>query len=273
MTIERREFYRPEDIVRAVRRRLEKVHRSGESVDFLAFVPDGEPTLDRNLGREIALLREFRLPIAVITNTSLLGLPDVREELAFTDWVSLKIDTVDEGTWRRLNHPHKGLALTEILAAATGFRRKFAGTLVTETMLVAGLNDTEEHAAATAAFLSRLRPDTAYLSVPTRPPAVPSVRLPSSEAMVRYHTLLAKLLAKVEYLMGYEGTNFSTAGDPRENLLSVTAVHPMRRDAVEKLLVKSGATWDLVEGLLRDGSLSEARYAGHRYYLGRPHRG
>jgi wyosine [tRNA(Phe)-imidazoG37] synthetase (radical SAM superfamily) len=199
-------------------------------------------------------------------------LPDVREELATADWVSLKVDTLDEDTWHRLNRPHKALNLPDILGGMMEFRSMFTGTLVTETMLVAGVNDTDRHATAAATFLSHLGPDKAYLSVPTRPPAVAWVRPPSSDAMVRYHEVFETRVSGVEYLMGYEGSTFSAAGDPRDNLLSVTAVHPMRRDAVEELLAKAGATWDLVEELLRDGSLREADYSGHRYYLRRPGR-
>jgi len=270
MEVERREFYRPEEIVREVGDRLEEVRRNGDAVDFLSFVPDGEPTLDVNLGREIELLRTFELPVAVITNASLLSLPDVRQELATADWVSLKIDSVDEDVWRKLNHPHKNLKLPDILESLTVFRSMFSGILVTETMLVAGVNDTEGHAADTAAFLAHLKPDKAYLSVPTRPPALSWVRPPSSEAMVNCHGVFAKQVGVVEYLMGYEGDTFSAAGDPRENLLGVTAVHPMRAQAVVELLDKAGASWTVVEDLLRDGSLREVDYAGHRYYLRRP---
>jgi hypothetical protein len=74
----------------------------------------------------------------------------------------------------------------------------------------------------------------------------------------------------VEFLMGYEGDDFSAAGDPRENLLGVTAVHPLRDQAVAELLDRAGASWAVVEELLHDGSLREVDYAGHRYYLRRP---
>ncbi len=270
MQIERREFYRPEDVAREVGDRLEEVRGVGDPIDFLSFVPDGEPTLDVNLGREIELLRTSGLPIAVITNSSLLSLPDVRKELATADWVSLKVDSVNEDVWRRLNHPHKALNLSDILEGMMTFRNMFSGTLVTETMIVAGVNDTEQHAVDTAAFLSRLKPDKAYLAVPTRPPVQEWVRPPDSEAMVRNHEAFAKQVGIVEFLMGYEGDDFSAAGKPRENLLGITAVHPMRDQAVAELLDRAGASWSVVEELMRDGSLREVDYAGHRYYLRRP---
>jgi len=270
MQIERREFYRPEDIAHEVGNRLEEVQEAGDPIDFLSFVPDGEPTLDVNLGREIELLRASGLPIAVITNSSLLSLPDVRKELATADWVSLKVDSVNEDVWRRLNRPHKALNLSDILAGMMTFRNMFSGTLVTETMIVAGVNDTEQHAVDTAAFLSRLKPDKAYLAVPTRPPARTWVGPPDSDAMVLYHDIFAKQVGIVEFLMGYEGDNFSAAGNPRENLLGITAVHPMRYQAVAELLDRAGASWSVVEELISDGSLREVDYAGHRYYLRRP---
>lgn len=138
MSMERREFYPPKKLIAAVAARLTEVKRLSEPVDFLSFVPDGEPTLDVNLGREIEALRQFGRPVAVITNATLLGLPDVRKELATADWVSLKVDTVDEETWHKLNRPRRTLDFFPLQDGMRAFRRMFTGTLVTETMLVAG---------------------------------------------------------------------------------------------------------------------------------------
>jgi wyosine [tRNA(Phe)-imidazoG37] synthetase (radical SAM superfamily) len=72
-------------------------------------VPDGEPTLDRNLGRHLAALKPFGVKTAVITNASLLCDKEVRSELLLANWVSVKVDTVREATWRALDRPHRGL--------------------------------------------------------------------------------------------------------------------------------------------------------------------
>ena len=153
---ERREFYTPQEILREVEFRLETVARQGEHIDYLSFVPDGEPTLDVNLGIEIEQLEKFGLPVAVITNSSLLDIPGTQDELAGADWVSLKIDTVDEVVWRSLNRPHPALDFPSILKGMMDFRDMFSGALVTETMLVAGLNDGAEQVSATADFLTTL---------------------------------------------------------------------------------------------------------------------
>jgi wyosine [tRNA(Phe)-imidazoG37] synthetase (radical SAM superfamily) len=72
---------------------------------------------------------------------------------------------------------------------------------------------------------------------------------------------------RVEYLVGYEGNAFASTGNAEEDLLSVAAVHPMREEAVEKLLKKAGADWQGVEKLLGENKLAELEYEGNTYYL------
>ena len=103
--VDRTRFYAPEEIYTQVRRKVEKAQHQGESVDYLTFVPDGEPTLDVNLGNEIDILKSLGIKIAVITNGGLVWRKDVREDLAKADWVSFKIDSTSEKTWRRSQSP------------------------------------------------------------------------------------------------------------------------------------------------------------------------
>ncbi|MCD6323970.1 MAG: radical SAM protein, partial [Desulfurococcales archaeon] len=141
MTVERRAFYRPEEIVEAVSKHAGKVLQLGGRIDYVTFVPDGEPTLDINLGEEIAGIKALGFRVAVITNSSLIWLDDVRDALLQADWVSLKVDAVDEHVWRRVDRPHKSLKLGSILEGIQEFSRSFKGFLATETMLVSRVND------------------------------------------------------------------------------------------------------------------------------------
>ncbi len=269
MQVRRQAFYEPGQILTAVETKLERVREAGEAVDYMALVPDGEPTLDTNLGREIDVLRRLGLPIAVITNASLLGRPDVRQDLMGAAWVSLKVDAVDEATWRQIDRPHASLDLSSILEGAVAFARDYRGQLMTETMLVAGVNDGEGHVKSLAGFLERLQPDCAYLSVPTRPPAEPYARVPEAQVVSRAYHLLSQGVKRVEYLIGYEGNTFGFTGDAEEDLLAITAVHPMREDAVRAFLAQAGADWPLVRRLLAQGELVKTEYGGRIFYLRR----
>lgn len=269
MQVDRSPFYSPKNLSRHVTEKARYARGNGESVDFLTFVPDGEPTLDSGLGEEIDLLRSLDSRIAVISNASLIWREDVRDALAEADWVSVKVDAVDEKLWRRVDRPHRSLSLESILDGILRFADAFEGDLVTETMLVRDLNDGAEHLSALATFLGRLKPATAYLSIPTRPPAEAWVRPPSEFSLNLAFQILAREVPHVEHLIGYEGDAFSSTGNVREDLLSITSVHPMRKEAVSAFLQKAKAQWSVVDELVSRGLLTSSDYEGHTYYMRR----
>ena len=269
MEAERRFFHEPEDIFRDVESRLGEARAASEQVDYLAFVPDGEPTLDVNLGKEILLLKALGVPVGVITNSSLLWREDVREELGRADWVSVKIDAAREEVWRKVNRPHKALSLSRVLDGILAFSASFGGELVTETMLVGDLNDGADCIEGIADVIQTVRPRRAYLSIPTRPPAESWVRCPEEEALNRAYQILAGKVRHVEYLIGYEGNSFAFTGDVAKDLLSITAVHPMREEAVDTLLSRAGSSREVVDRLVAQGHIARTRYDGHIFYLRR----
>jgi wyosine [tRNA(Phe)-imidazoG37] synthetase (radical SAM superfamily) len=271
MQTERRAFYKPEEILMAVRDKVERAKEVGESIDYLTFVPDGESTLDINLGREIESLKPLGIPIAIITNSSLIWHEDVRGALMKADWVSLKMDSVIEETWRQINRPYRTLQLASILDGALGFAGVFGGDLVTETMLVENVNDSDDHIRKVADFLARLQPSVAYLSIPTRPPAEEWVYSPSEEAINRAYQILSGRIDQVEYLIGYEGNAFAFTGNVEEDLLSITAVHPMREEAVREFLTRAKTDWSVVRNLVCKDRLIEMDYEGARFYMRRLH--
>jgi len=125
----------------------------------------------------------------------------------------------------------------------------------------------EEEIDGIAGFLERIEPQIAYISIPTRPPAEKWVR-PAGEGVLGYaFHRFAEGLSRVEHLIGYEGNEFSFSGNPYEDILSITSVHPMRQDAVDELLAKSGDDWSVVDRLLSDGKILCNEYNGRKYYL------
>jgi wyosine [tRNA(Phe)-imidazoG37] synthetase (radical SAM superfamily) len=269
MTADRQAFYEPEDISKDVRRKVDEAALKNERIDYLTFVPDGEPTLDINISKEISSLKRIGIPIAVITNASLLWRKDVKEDLLEADFVSLKVDAVNETLWRRINRPHSSLRLNTVLKGVRELAKDFKGTVVTETMLVDGINYGDEFERI-AGFLTKLEKlNKAYIAIPTRPPTEKWVK-PANEKDINaaFQVFSEKLGAdRVEYLIGYEGNAFAFTGKVEEDLLSITAVHPMRKDAVKEFLTKANADWRLIEELLREGKLVELEYEGNRYYM------
>lgn len=270
-TVTRRAFYDPQEILREVAMKSEAVQAAGDTIDYLTFVPDGEPTLDINLGHEIELLQTLGSKIAVITNASLLWQPDVRQDLVQADWVSLKVDAVQEDAWRTVNRPAHDLRLDTILDGMREFARDYRGELATETMLVRGVNDSEEQLQQIGEFLAQLKPLIAYLALPTRPPAEKKVRPPDENTMTRAYEIFGQHLLNVEYLIGDEAGSFIATGDVEQDLLSITAVHPMREEAVQDLLTQAHADWAMIDQLIAQKKLAKTHYEGKTFYMRRLH--
>jgi wyosine [tRNA(Phe)-imidazoG37] synthetase (radical SAM superfamily) len=264
---ERRVFFNPEEMVEEVSHCVEGLRRRGEHIDYLSFVPNGEPTLDANLGRTIELLKSLGIRIAVISNASLLWRADVRDELAQADWVSIKVDSVREDLWMKLNRPYPSLRLQDILEGTLSFAGMFQGELETETMLVRGVNDSGDNLERTGAFIARLKPARACLSAPVRPPAEPWVETPTEDTLNTAFQIYHVCGLPVEMFVDFEGTSFSSVGDAGEDLLAITAVHPMREDAVREFLAHRNADWHTVRELIEAGRLVATEYRGNRFYL------
>lgn len=266
---ERRAFYEPQDILLAVTAQCEAAEKIDAAIDFLTFVPDGEPTRDINLGHEIALLKPLEKKIAVITNASLLWRPEVREDLMQADWVSVKVDTVQEAVWHKINRPARSLHLSTILDGVREFARDYPGELVTETMIVDGVNDSESELVPVAQFLAELQPFISYLALPTRPPAEHWVRSPGAASLTQAYHLFSPYVRNIEFLIGNEGNRFTFSGEVETDLLSMVNMGPMREDAVREFLAQTQADWSIIPGLIQQGKLAETEYEGETFYLPR----
>ncbi len=242
-----------------------------ENIDYVTFVPDGEPTLDINLGREIASIkREVSVPIAVLTNASLLFLEDVRNDLYEADTVSVKIDAYNEEVFRKINRPHPKLKLSEILDGILDFSKRFKGKLITETMIVKGINDSISEMEKVAEFISKLKPHRAYVAVPTRPPAEKWVKQPSEQKLLEIYNVFEKHFpGKTELLIGYEGEAFGINREkPIESILAITSVHPMRIDYAEKLLEKVGLNpKETLSKLVNEGKITIVEYGNYKFIM------
>jgi len=264
---ERGAFYEPQRIYEEVARRVDTFRPLGEGIDYITFVPDGEPTLDINLGEEISLIKSLGIKIAVITNGTLLHLPGVRKDISEADWVSVKVDAATPDVWRKLNRPHKSISLDTVRAGMLEFAEVFSGELMTETMLLEGYNDSVEEIRGIVSFVESIGPRKAYLGVPTRPPALPSVRPAPPEAVNLAYQAFIGAGISTELMVGYSGDPFSSTGNARADILSISAVHPMPEAGVRDLLARSGEGWEVVEELMTEGLLLEVEYLGEKHYL------
>lgn len=261
-------FYKPNDIFAAVKKHLDRLNEK-DKPDYLTFVSNGEPTLDRHLGETIETLKIFGIPIAVITNASLLFNPNVRDALYLADWVSVKVDSNDRTIWEWINRPVRNLDFECYRESIIDFSAKYSGKLMTETMLVSGVNDSQNALKQTAELIYSIQPDIAYLSIPTRPPAVSSIKIPTESAMIEAHQILSEKNIQTEFLIGFEGTNTGYTGNIIEDIVDMCTVHPIREDTMMELLKKDNATPDILTSLIEQKYIKAVQYNLKTFYIRR----
>jgi wyosine [tRNA(Phe)-imidazoG37] synthetase (radical SAM superfamily) len=156
----------------------------GVGADYVTFSGMGEPTLASNLGEAIRLARQvLGLPVAVLTNSSLMTRKDVREDLAWADVVVAKLDAPNQQLFEKISRPVVDLSLQEIVQAISLFKAEHKGKLALEMMFVRA---NKGLAAEMAALARRLAPDEVQINTPLRPCAVTPLS-PETLAAVREH--------------------------------------------------------------------------------------
>ncbi|RLG07118.1 MAG: radical SAM protein, partial [Thaumarchaeota archaeon] len=271
LTVERRRFYDTRVLRKGLSEKLSEVNE--DDLDYITFVPDGEPTLDRSLSEHVKTIRELSdKPIAILTNSTLISVEDVRRDLMEFDLVSIKLDAVSEEIWRKINRPHSSLNLHEILDGVKIFRREFPGKLISETMLIDGVNSERSEIKRIADELSKIDPDKAYIAIPTRPPAENWVKPVDEEKLVESYEIFSESLGRdrVELLIGYEGAGFKIGRDPVRDLLSIATIHPIRLDYAHQILSKSIHDPDeLIERLVNSGEMKLVKYRWRTFLVRR----
>ena len=264
---QRRRFFAPELVAETVSRHVARLRERGETIDYLSFVPDGEPTLDLDLGRAIELVRPLGIPVAIISNATLTANADVRADLALADWVSLKVDGGTEDTWRRMNRPAPELDFDAMVAGMQRFAADFTGHLMTETMIIHRANDSAADLQAIRALVATLAPATALLNTPVRPSADPTHRPPPRAVLAEAERIFAGVAKNVEAIGRAEAGEFASTGDFAADVLGITAVHPMREDELRAFVKKSATTWATVEAMLERDEIEELEHNGERFYV------
>ncbi len=263
LSIEPAAYADPEQIYRAIQERLKELP---QAPDYLTFVSNGEPCLDSQLGDAIQALKKLGIKIAVITNASLLWQSEIRESLSYADAVSLKVDSVQEVIWRKINRPHGRLDLELVMAGMRVFALTYPGKLLTETMLVPNINTSPSHLRACAQFVSELQPEMAYLALPLRSPAESWVEAPDQQATRQAYEIFEREFARTSLMADLPPTGLTSTQDALQELLSTLKVHPMEQGEIHAYLRRNELSNNTLENLLAQKRIRSILYREKTFY-------
>ncbi len=167
-TLERREYVGITEVLDELERKL----TSGDVPNYIALAGSGEPTLNSGLGDLIEKVKEFTsIPVAVLTNGSLLWKRDVQDALMGADLVLPSVDAGGEKLFRYVNRPHRDISYEQVVDGLSAFTRRFPGEVWLEVFLLAGVTGIPAEAENIKAAISRIRPARTQLNTVSRPPA------------------------------------------------------------------------------------------------------
>ena len=265
LRIERRINFPNLEILAQVQDALD-AHDPGE-IDWVTFVGSGETTLHAGLGEMVRGVKKMtELPVAVITNGSLLYLPEVREELAAADAVMPSLDAGNAVLYRRINRPHPSLTFERLTEGLIAFRELYSGKLWVEVMLIRGLNDTLEALKEIAGWLEKIHPDEVHVVQPTRPPAEAWVKPPDSDGLQRAQAILG---AATKIIMPAKGAfDFSGDNDLLKAITGVITRHPMRESELVEALEQwsPGEVRETLQALAESGRAQVVKREGVRFW-------
>jgi wyosine [tRNA(Phe)-imidazoG37] synthetase (radical SAM superfamily) len=265
LTNKRKAFFSASEIMAEVATTLD--HSGSDSIDWITFVGSGETALNSRLGSLIRFTKSISdLPVAVITNGSLLHLPEVREDLCAADAVLPSLDAGNDRLYARINRPHHDFSFAHNVEGLIQFRREFDGQMWVEVMLLGNVNDSPEDLFDIAEVLAKVEPDEIHISTPTRPPAEPWVELPSEESLERASSIfggVTRVLRPIEV---------EVETDVEEELvdaiLTVVSRHPMQEMEVVRSLARwvPGRVLESLTALANSGEVRVIERHGKRFW-------
>lgn len=265
LSSERSEYFPREEILAEVREALTR-HPSG-AIDWVTIVGSGETTLHAGIGWLIRQIKSLTaIPVAVITNGSLLHLPEVRDDLLAADAVLSSLDAGNERLYRHINRPWPGLSYKLLLEGLAAFRREYHGQLWIEVMLMKGINDSEKTLSEIAAVLLRIQPDQVHISLPSRPPAEPDVQLPDEASLSRAAAILGVRAQVVQPSSGeFDLSGYDNVGDA---VLAIISRHPMGEQELRRALENwtPGQVEQALQQLLASGAAQVVERYGEQFW-------
>ncbi len=179
-TLKRSDFVPVEAVLAELRDRLAE----GLEADFITISGSGEPTLNSRLGDIIEGIKKITdIPVAVLTNGTLLYQPDVRADCAKADVVLPSLDAGDKQTFQRLNRPHSDLSIEKLISGLCEFRDEFTGRIWLEVFFIEDFNTNTEQIAKISDAIDRIRPDKVQLNTAVRPTAEQGIKSISAEKL------------------------------------------------------------------------------------------
>jgi wyosine [tRNA(Phe)-imidazoG37] synthetase (radical SAM superfamily) len=258
-TTERKNWASVDEIIAELKNKL------SSKPDFITLSGSGEPTLNSGCGLLIEKIKQITdVPVAVITNGSLLFMPQVREDLKRADVVMPTLVAGDEETFKKINRPSSEITFDKMLGGLIDFRKEFTGKYWLEVFIVAGLNDSDEQIDKIAKCIEKIRPDKVQINTVTRPPAenVNAISRQRLEQIAKRIYKDAEVIA--DFKSDEKGGDFNIKSN---DIVEMLKRRPCSADDITAgLKISILETLKHIEALIKSGKIEAVKQNGKIYY-------
>ncbi len=262
-TVERKEYVSSNQILKELREFL----KEKKKIDYITFSGSGEPTLNSNIGKMITQIKKITsIPVAVLTNGTLLYHPQVREDLLEADLVIPSLDAVSEKVFEEVNRPHTSLKIDEVISGMINFSKEFKGKIWLEIMLVKGVNDSLKEIEKKAQIIKEMKSNKIQLNTVIRPPAESSAQALDIKDLERIREIFGK--DKCEIIAKFEGHRQKAyKKDIEEEILRTLKRRPLTIEDLSHFLgLHRNEIIKYITVLEEKGEVKSQFHSGQRYY-------
>ena len=263
-TIERKEYVPVKEVLAELKKKLAGVI----TPDYISLAGSGEPTLNAGIGDLIGKIQGLTdIPVAVLTNGSLLWMSEVQDALMAADLVLPSLDAGDEHLFRYVNRPHGDISFEQMVDGIGGFTKRFPGEVWLEVLLLAGVTGIPSEVKKIAALAERIGPAWVQLNTVSRPPAEEFALPLSTDQMLALKDIFPR---EVDIISQSErgGARVSVFSEAREaDILALLRRRPCTSaDVASGLGIHVNEALKRLEALIAAGKVNTAVTGGRSFY-------
>ena len=262
-TLQRKEYVPKEEVLEEVKNFLSK---GGASIDHFSLSGSGEPTLNSQIGSVIKGMKGMSpIPVAVLTNGSLLYLEEVRDDLRQADIILPSLDAVSKEVFTRINRPHKGISVEKVIEGLVEFRKVYQGQIWLEILFCKGINDGENERHQMKRAVDRIQPDRIHINTVIRPPTERWAAPLNSEEMEEIQAFLGE---KASIISEFDRHPLSLPEmNVKEEIFRILERRPLSLiDLSQRMAIPKKELEATVQPMVEEGRIKTRRFGDSVYY-------
>jgi wyosine [tRNA(Phe)-imidazoG37] synthetase (radical SAM superfamily) len=262
-TVHRKEYIPTGEVLEEVK---DFLLRGGASIDHFSLSGSGEPTLHSQIGSVIKGIKEMSpVPVAVLTNGSLLYLEEVRDDLLQADIILPSLDAASKEVFSRINRPHQGISVEKVVEGLVEFRKVYQGQIWLEILFCKGINDGKNELYQMKKAVDRIQPDQIHINTVIRPPTEPWALPLNSQEMQEIQAFFGEQASVISEFDRHP--LFLPGMNVKEKIFKILQRRPLsvidlsRRMAIPKKELEA-----TIQPMVEEGKIKARRFGNSVYY-------